>query len=135
MTGLGERTVYDRNSTKHSIGAILTYFTPEGACKAVLHFASCYNILFNFGRHNDGCKLPSSLPHQWLAERKEQYIIETQQNIIVAQFSYTPKGVCKTVVHFAGFYNIQLNFGSHNDGCKLPSSLPHDHEWQSEWKE
>ena len=98
----------------------------------MLHFASYYNILFNFGSHNDGCKLPSSLPHEWLAEWKEQYIIETQQKVLLAQFSHTPKGACKTVVHFAGFYNILLNFISHNDGCKLPSSLPH--EWLAEWK-
>ena len=34
------------------------------ACKCVLHFASFYNILFNFGSHNDGGKLLSSLSHQ-----------------------------------------------------------------------
>ena len=52
----------------------------------MLHLASFYNILFNFGSHNDGCKLPSSLPHEWLAEWKKQYIIETQQKILLAQF-------------------------------------------------
>ena len=61
---------------KNSIGA--TYLTREDACKAVLHFASFCNILLNFGNHNDGRKLPSSLPHEWLAERKEQHIVETQ---------------------------------------------------------
>ena len=55
----------------------------------MLHFASFYNILINFGSHNDGCKTPSSLQHEWLAEWKEQYIIETQQKIILAQFLHT----------------------------------------------
>ena len=59
------------------------YFTPNGACRAVLHFANFYNILLNFGSHNDGCKLPSSLLHKWLAEWKVQYIIETQQKILM----------------------------------------------------
>ena len=45
---------------KNSIGA--TYLTREDVCKALLHFASFCNILLNFGSHNDGCKLPSSLP-------------------------------------------------------------------------
>ena len=120
---------------KNSVGAIFTYFTPKGAFKAVLHCASFYNILFNFGSHNDGCKLPSSLPHEWLAEWKEQCIIETQQkNSVGAILTYfTPKGAFKAVLHCASFYNILFNFGSHNDGCKLPSSLPH--EWLAEWKE
>ena len=61
---------------KSSIGT--TYLTHEDACKAVLQFASFCNILLKFGSHNDDCKLPSSLPHQWLAKRKEQYIVETQ---------------------------------------------------------
>ena len=65
---------------KKSIGA-----TPKGPCKALLHFASFCNILFNFGSHNDGCKLPSSLPHEWLAEWKERYIVETEQNVLFAQ--------------------------------------------------
>ena len=55
----------------------------------MLHFASFYNIPFNFGSHNDDCKLPSSLPHEWLAEWKVQYIIETKQKIISAQFLHT----------------------------------------------
>ena len=101
-----------------SIGGILTCFTPKGACQAVLHFASFYNILFNFGSHNDGCKLTSSLPHEWLAEWKEQYIMGTQQKILLAQFSLTPKVACKTVVQFASFYNILFNFGSHNYGSR-----------------
>ena len=75
--------------SKTSVDEILTYFTANGACKAVLHFASFYNILFNFGSHDDSCKLPSSLQHEWLAEWKEQYIIETQQTILLAQFLHT----------------------------------------------
>ena len=67
--------------SKTSVGEILTSFTPNGPFKPVLHFASFCNILFNFGIHNDGCKQHSSLPHEWLAERKKQYIIETQQKI------------------------------------------------------
>ena len=59
--------------------------TPKGPWKAVLHFASFCNILLNFGSHNDGCKLPSSLPHEWLAEWKEQYIVETERKIPIAQ--------------------------------------------------
>ena len=61
---------------KCSIGA--KYLTREDACKAVLHFASFCNILLNFGSHNDGCKLSSSPPHEWLTEWKEQYIVETK---------------------------------------------------------
>ena len=157
----------------------------------MLHFASFCNILLNFGRHNGGCKLPLSLPHEWLPEWKEQYIVETERKILFAQntllvkmhvklccilqvsaiycstlaaimmavsFLYhchmsgwpsgkssilqklskksiiaTPKGPCKAVLHFASFCNILLNFGSHNDGCKLLSSLPH--EGLAEWKE
>ena len=75
--------------SKTSVDEILTYFTANGACKAVLHFASFYNILFNFDSHDDSSKLPSSLQHEWLAEWKEQYIIETQQTILLAQFLHT----------------------------------------------
>ena len=63
--------------------------SPKGSCNAVLHFASFCNILFNFGSHNDDCKLLSSLPHEWLAEWKVQYIIETKEKIILAQFLHT----------------------------------------------
>ena len=58
---------------KKCIGA-----TPKGPGKAVLHFASFCYILLNFGSHNDGCKLPSSLPHEWLVEWKDQYIVVTE---------------------------------------------------------
>ena len=68
---------------KCSIGA--TYLGCEDACNAVLHFAGFSNILLNFGSHTDGSKLPSSLPHEWLAERKEQYIVEIQRKILLAQ--------------------------------------------------
>ena len=68
---------------KNSIGA--TYLTREDASKALLHFASFCNILLNFGSHNDGCKLPSSLPHEWFAEWKEQYIVETERKILLVQ--------------------------------------------------
>ena len=61
---------------KNSIGT--TYLIREDACKALLYFASFCNIMLNFGNHNDGPKLPSSLPHEWLAERQEQHIVETQ---------------------------------------------------------
>ena len=71
---------------KNSIGA-----TPKSPCKAVLHFASFCNILLNFGSHNDGCKLPSSRPHEWLAERKEQYIVETQRKIPLAHHTLLVK--------------------------------------------
>ena len=99
-----------------------------------MYFERIYNILFNFGSHNDGCKLPSSLPHEWLAEWKEQYIIETEQKIPMGILTYfTPKVACKAVLYSASFCNILLNFGSHNDGFKLHSSLPH--EWLAEWKE
>ena len=130
-----ERTVYHRKPKKISIGAILTYLTPKCACNAALHVASFCDILFNFASHNDGCKLPSSLPHEWLAEWKEQYIIETPpKNSLGAILTYlTPKGAGKAVLHVARFYNILFNFGSHNNGCKLRSSLPH--EWLPEWKE
>ena len=91
-----------------------------------------YNILFNIGSHNDGCKLPLSLPHGWLAEWKEQYIIENQQKIVLAQFFHTLPLKVRVKLYYI-FYNILFNFGSHNDGCKLPSSLPH--QWLAEWKE
>ena len=52
--------------------------TPNGPWKAVLHFANFCNILLNFGSHNDDCKLPLSVPHEWLAEWKEQNIVETE---------------------------------------------------------
>ena len=74
---------------KNSIGA-----TPKGPCKAVLHFASFYNILLTFGSHNDGCKLPSSLPHEWLAEWKEQNIVETELKILLAQLVNSHAKLC-----------------------------------------
>ena len=77
---------------KNSIGAM--YLTLEDACKAVLHFASFCNILLNFGSHNDGCKLPSSLPHEWLAEWKEQYIVETERKILLAQLLKAHAKLC-----------------------------------------
>ena len=92
----GKSSILQKLSEK-SIGA-----TPKGPCKAVLHFASFCNILLNFGSHNDGCKVPSSLPHEWMAEWKVQYIIETKQKIILAQFLHTlPLKV--RVKHFASF--------------------------------
>ena len=69
---------------KNSNGA--TYLTREDASKALLHFASFCNILLNFGSHNDSCKPPLSLPHEWLAEWKEQYIVETERKILLVQF-------------------------------------------------
>ena len=90
MSGwLSEKSSILHKLSKTSVDEILTYFTPNGACKAVLHFASFYNILFSFGSNDDSCKLPSSLQHEWLAEWKEQYIIETQQTILLAQFLHT----------------------------------------------
>ena len=65
------------------------YLTPKDACKAVLRFARFCNILLNFGSHNYGCKGPSSLPHEWLAEQNEQYNVETKQKILLAQFLRT----------------------------------------------
>ena len=63
---------------KNSIGA-----NPKGLCKDVVRFASLCKILLKFGSHNDGCKLPSSLPHEWLAEWKDQYIVETERKILL----------------------------------------------------
>ena len=74
---------------KCSIGTM--YLTREDACNAVLHFASFCNMLLNFGSHNDGCKLPSSLSHEWLAERNMQYIVETPRKILLAQHSFLVK--------------------------------------------
>ena len=48
--------------------------TNKGAFRAVLNFAS----FCNFGSDIDGCKLPLSLPHEWLAEFKKKYIVETE---------------------------------------------------------
>ena len=62
---------------KNSIGT-----TPKSPCKSMMDFASFCNILLNFGSHNDGCKLPSSLPHEWLAEWKEQYIAVNERQIL-----------------------------------------------------
>ena len=88
----------------------------------------------NICGHNDVCKFPSSLPHELLAEWKEQYIRETQQKFYWRNsYILYPKGTCKDVLHFASFYNILFNFGSHSDGFKLYSSLPD--EWLAEWKE
>ena len=171
---------------KNSIRA--KYLTCEDACKVLLHFASFCNILLNFGSLNDGCKLPSSLPHEWLVEWKEQYIAKTEWKNLLAQIlkAYaklcsilqvsaiycstlaaiimavsfphhckwvagwveravyyrnwmknsirtkylTCEDACKALLHFASFCNILLNFGSHNDGCNLPSSL-HMSGWLS----
>ena len=96
----------------------------------MLHFASFCNILLNVGSHNDGCKLPTSLPHEFLAEGKEQYIVG---NSVKNSIGTNLKCPCKVVLHFAIFCNILLNFCRNNDGFKLPSSLPH--EWLAEWKE
>ena len=60
----------------------------------MLHFASFCNILLNFGSHNDGCKLHLSLPHAWLAEWKEQYIVETQRKILLAQILKDHSKLC-----------------------------------------
>ena len=68
--------------------------TPKGKCKAVLHFASFCNILLIFGIHNDGCKLPLSLPHELLAEWKEQYIVETVRKILSAQLLKSHAKLC-----------------------------------------
>ena len=68
--------------------------TPKGGCKAVLHFASFCNIPQNFGRHNDGCKLPSTLPHEWLAKIKEQYIVETEEKKLLAQLLKVHTKLC-----------------------------------------
>ena len=62
------------------------YLSRKDAYKVLMHFASFCNIMLNFGSHNDGRKLPSSLPHEWLAERKEQHIVEAQGKILLAQF-------------------------------------------------
>ena len=75
---------------KNSISA-----TSKDPWKDVQHFARFCNILLNFGSHNDGCKLSSSLPHEWLAEWKVKYIIETQQRFLLAQFlHFLPINVC-----------------------------------------
>ena len=82
MSGwLSGKSIISEKHNKKSIGAILTYLTPKGARKAVLYSVSFCNILLNFGSHHDGCKLPSSLPHEWLAEWKEQYSIDTHKKI------------------------------------------------------
>ena len=57
--------------------------SPKFQCKAVLHFASFCNIMLNFGSHNDGSKLPSSLPNEWLAECNYQNIVETERKILL----------------------------------------------------
>ena len=68
---------------KNYIGT--TYLTREDACKALLDFATFYDILLKFGSHNDGCNLSLSPTHEWLAKQKEQYIVETEQNILLAE--------------------------------------------------
>ena len=84
----GKKSILEK-LRKTSVSEILTYFTPNGTRKAVLYFASFCKVLFNFGSHDDGCKLPSSLPHDWPAEWKEQSTIETQQKILLAKFFRT----------------------------------------------
>ena len=85
---------------KNSIGA--TYHTREDAYKAVLHFPRFCNILFSFGSHNDGCKVPSSLPHELLAEWKEQYIVETHRKILLLQHTILVKMHIKLCCIFQG---------------------------------
>ena len=68
---------------KNSIGA-----TPKGTCKHVLHIASFCNIMLNFGSNNDGFKLPSSLPDEWLDEWKDQYIVETERKFYWCHIPY-----------------------------------------------
>ena len=125
-----ERAIYCRSSTKNSIGAILTYLIPKCSCKAVLHFASFCNILFNFGCHNDGCKLPSSLPHTWRAKWKVQYIIETQQRILLVQFLHTlPLKVC---VNLCFILQVSTLYHSTWAAIMMAVSIPH-HCHMSGW--
>ena len=89
---------------KSSIGA-----TPKGTIKAVLHFASFCNILLNFGSHNDGCKLPSSQPHQWLTKWKEHYVVETEQNNPLAQILKAHIKQCCILLVSAIFHSSWAN--------------------------
>ena len=80
-----------KSSILYKLSKMFFGATPKGACKAALHFSSFCNILLNFGSHNDGCKLPSSLPHEWPAKRNKQYIVETQRKILLVRHTLLVK--------------------------------------------
>ena len=93
-------------------------------------FASFYNILFNFGNHDDGYKLPSSVPHEWLAEWKEQYIIRTQQKIPLAQFLHTL--LLKPCVKMCCIFQVSTIYCSTLTAIMMAVSFPH-HCHMSGW--
>ena len=101
---------------KNSIDA-----TTKGPCKAVLHFASFCIILLNFGSNNDGCKLPSSVPHEWLAEWKEQYIVETELKILLAQCTL----LVKMHVKLCCILQVSTIFCSPLAAIMMAVSFPH----------
>ena len=102
---------------KYSIGG-----TPKDLCKDVLHFARFWNILLNFGSYNDGCKLPSSLPHEWLAESKEEYIVETEEKILFLQHTLLVKMHVKLccILQVSATYCLTLA------AIMMAVSFPHD---------
>ena len=111
-----ERAVYCRKWAKNSIVA-----TPKVPCKAELHLASLCYILLNFGSPNDGCKLPSSLPHEWLAEWKEQYIVETERRILLAQHTL----LLKMHVKLSCILQVSARYCSTLAAIMMALSFPH----------
>ena len=104
------------------------YLTREDASKALLHFASFRNILLNFGSHNDGCKLPSSLPHEWLAEWNEQYIVETEGKILLEQCNL----LVKMHVKLCCILQVNAIYSSTLAAIMIAVSFPH-HCHMSGW--
>ena len=88
---------------------------------SVLHFGNFSNILLNFGSHNDGCKLPSSLPHEWLAEWKEQYIVETERKILFTQNTL----LVKTHVKLCCILQVSAIYCSTLAAIMMAVSFPH----------
>ena len=101
---------------KNSIGT-----TPKSPCKSMVHFASFCNILLNFGCHNDGCKLHSSLPHEWLAEFKEQYIVENERQILWAQCTL----LMKMEVKLCSILQVSAIYCSTLAAIMMAVSFPH----------
>ena len=101
---------------KNSIGT-----TPKGPCKTLLHFASYCNILLNFGSHNDGCNRPSSLPHECLAEWKEQYIVEKERKILLAQHTL----LMKMLINLCCILRVSVRYCSTFAAIMMSVSFPH----------
>ena len=88
----------------------------------MLHFAAFCIILLNFGSHNDGCNLPSSVPNERLAEWKVQYILETEQKILLAQDTL----LVKMHVKLCCILQVSAIYCSTLPTIMMAVSFPHD---------